>query len=198
MKKAGFFLFVVMVLNSCELFTTRDPEDPDTGRSGFIPPISPEIVIENLSSAIIENNPENYTSCLAIKESGFPADYQFIPSAEGLALFPEIFTDWDFNSERQYFNYLVSSLNLEDIISFTLTQRETELVMPDSVVYTSPYILQVPHGQDGLTEEFRGSIRLTIAKSTSGKWAIIRWRDFETESDENIRTWSYLKAFYYN
>jgi hypothetical protein len=85
MKNIFFLTFAILFISGCGLFETRTPEYPDTDGGTFIPPTSPDIVIDNFVECIKNKNIDNYISCFV--ETG----YSFIPSSNASATFPSFF-----------------------------------------------------------------------------------------------------------
>lgn len=191
-------LLVTLTLTACDLFKTRNPEEPDTGRSSFLPPTDASIVIENFKKSIIEKNPENYIACLSELSDSQENHYVFIPSAESMAIYSSIFRNWDIQSERSYLNSLFSSLPDERYPEFTFSGPGFDILQPDSAVYIGEYELVVKHDIKTVPEIFRGTLQFTITPGSNGLWAISRWIDTKKTNNDNDPTWSVLKALFSN
>jgi hypothetical protein len=87
MKNNFAIIFVILFISGCALFETRTPEPPTGGTGTFVPPTSPEIVIDNFIDCIRNKNVDNYISCFA--DSGF----FFTPSSNAATAFPSFFDD---------------------------------------------------------------------------------------------------------
>lgn len=184
------FLYLV----SCDLFTTRDPEDPDSNANNFLPPTSSDIVLSNFTNAFISKSIENYSACFTDSQDPM-SRYEFLPSVNIYALYPETFDNWSLDNERRYFNSLISNIPNEVIPELNWTNLESEPFV-DSVVYNLSYNLKIDHNKSGTPTEFNGKMRLTIVRNTNDLWSIRRWFDFLENEEDN--TWSLLKAgFYY-
>jgi hypothetical protein len=191
--------FLCLVLSfaivSCDIFTTRTPEEPDTDRTGYEPPTSPSVVLSNFSNSINEMNSENFISCLSDTAQGYP-EYKFIASAEATAQFPGMFTYWDRLSEQKSFNSIIASIeeNNRPTIEFNKSIYEFEVLISDSAVFYSEYELSIPFKEQTETIVYKGMIELTMMPNRSQKWAIVRWVDFSLYNDTTNRTWSILKG----
>ncbi len=188
-----------ILLSSCTLFSTRDPEDPTSGRSTFIPPTSPLTVISNFKSAIAEKNTENFVSCFSDTSRGGSRMYVFEPSAAVSAQFPSIFQSWNISSERQSFLAMLGKLPTDVVPILQLNNTQTTYPSPDSAVYEADYVLTVKHTMQTIPTAVAGYMRLTIAVQTSGLWSITRWTDSSPSQPDSINaTWSLLKAKFSN
>jgi len=186
------FLMALLIV-SCELFTTRNPEEPDTGKSSFVPPTSPNIVISNFISAIVEKNVENYISCLSDTSSSDKYPFYFKPTANAFALYSSIFQSWNNFNERNYFNKLISAMpsDINPMISFE--NSRFEILMPDSAVFVADYELKVEHLLTSIDKNFKGTLQFTIFPRDNGLWIIKTWYDLQNQTD-SIKSWSFLKA----
>lgn len=174
--------------------TTRTPEEPSGGRSSFVPPTSPAIVIENFLNAIAEKNTENFLLCLSDVSTRSRYSYSFEPSAEVGARFGTLFDRWSTQAERQAFLSLISRLPNERAPVLTLTSTNIAFSSPDSTVYVADYLLQAEHGITSIPTSLTGTLVLTITPETSGQWSISTWRDARRSTDSTEATWSLLKA----
>ncbi len=201
MKKKSIKLFALictLFLAGCNLFETRSPEEPDTGKSNFVPPTEPEIVVSNFANAFIEKNTSNYTSCFSDTSLTDAESFEFIPSTGALSQYPSLFLSWDTYSERQYFNSL--SAKLPEGISPHLSLSNMEYDKhPDSVIFAAEYIINIEQFETSSPSAYAGTIQLTITPRSNGTWSIRRWRDAPPPQGDTIQnTWSILKAEYYN
>ncbi|MBI3257940.1 MAG: hypothetical protein HYZ54_00415 [Ignavibacteriae bacterium] len=190
---------MTILLSSCSLFSTRDPEDPTSVRSTFIPPTSPATVIANFKSAIAEKNTENFVSCFSDTSRGGSRVYVFEPSAAVSSQFPSVFQLWNISSERQSFLAMLGKLPTDVQPILQLNNPQFTNPSPDSAVYEADYVLIAKHTVQTIPTEVAGYMRLTIAVQTSGLWSIIRWTDSSPSQPDSINaTWSLLKAKFSN
>lgn len=171
-------------LASCDLFQTRDPEEPSQSSSKFTPPGSPEIVLENFETAVEDANVDNYMRCIT-DSSTSGRMFTFLASAD----FQGFFGSWNRSDERQYFLRLGKPSAAFPALTLTPTQAADRAA--DSVIYYLEYTLFFPHGKPGVSQFARGNMQLFVGKDFRGEWSIYRWIDFRTLTDS---TWSYLKA----
>jgi hypothetical protein len=179
---------------SCNLFETRNPEEPEQGSNVFLPQTSWEAVISNLEKSFELKATENYIMCLA--EEG----YSYQPSAEAANLYQGLFDGWDVSSsERRWF--LTMSSNIGEGLRPELTlYPSSPQSFADSVIYTAEYTLLVPHSADNVENTFKGRLQFTFIRDAQANWRIGRWIDQSSDSTQlpDIPTFSHLKAGFYN
>lgn len=189
----------VCTITGCTIFSTRDPEDPTSARSSFIPPTSAQLVIGNLKNAILEKNTENYIQCLSDTTKGATTPFVFEPSLSVSALYPSLFLQWNVGKERQAFQSLMNTSASDATPALLFINDRYDVTTPDSTVFQAEYVLTVPHRVQTIPTQVRGYIRLTVAPQTSGLWSIVRWADSSpTQSDTVNSTWSLFKAQFSN
>lgn len=179
-----------MLISGCGL---RDVEAPVDPRSNFVPPTSPDIVITNIQSAIIERNINNYISCFA--DSNF-SSRRFIYTADAASQsqYP-IFRFWSLNNERYYYTSL-TSLTPTQSISNLLLSNITFSPSSDTAVFDADYVIRFEHTKQNVPRVFQGKFRFVMAADTRNLWSIHNWTDFKrTDADT---TWSVLKANFSN
>jgi hypothetical protein len=189
-------LSLFLSLSACDLFNTRDPEDPNGGRDGFQPPTSAQIVINNFINSVQDKNKTNYLACFADTNAGDPRMYEYLASSDAYVQYPTIFDDWTKFSEDQYFNTMISLLEDESKPKLTLRNRNTfDILLSDSAVLITEYILELEHNTEGLEKTFGGTLQLTLYPNDNNFWAISRWSDNKQSSELKVEaSWSILKA----
>lgn len=192
-------MLVLILLGGCTVFTTRDPESPNSGRSSFLPPTSAQIVVSNFKSAIAEKNTENYIQCFADTAKGAPFAYVFEPSASVSAQYPSLFQVWNIGSERQSFQAMMNKLPSDILPVLQITNDRYDVTTPDSSVYEAEYLFTVPHSVQTVPTQARGYLRLTIRVQNGGLWSIHRWSDSSPIRPDSVgNTWTVLKAKFSN
>ena len=182
-------LTVLLAASSgCDIFQTRDPQSPSASTSTYTPPVSPEIVLANLTSAIRDDNVDNYIRCFSDPAS---RTYEFIPSQAVRANYPGLFSQWNLESERRYLLNLGTPKYTSPSLAFT--NEQTLTVTSDSVIYNMNYMLTFPHNRANVPRTVQGNMQISIGSDAQHKWSIYRWQDFQTVSDS---TWSYWKAIF--
>ncbi len=188
-RRISLLLFLLFV-QGCDLFQTRDPQSPSQISSNYKPPVTPEIVLDNLASAVAEYNAVHYIQCLADTSSS-SRQFEFIPSAEVAGSFASIFQSWSPEKERRYFQNLGQPTNAAPFLS--LTNKQQVAASSDSVVYNIDYTLSFPHHNTSAPQTVRGKMQLFLGANAQASWSIYRWQDFKTTQDS---TWSLWKAIF--
>jgi len=192
-KYIALFITLTLILSACDMFSTRNPEEPDTGKSSFVPPTSPSIVISNFVSAVAEKNVENYLLCLADTAQSDKFYFNFKPTADAFALYSSIFVNWSRHSERNYFNKLITNMPDEVYPKISLTNTRFEVLLPDSAVFVADYDLKVEHLINSVNKHFNGRLQFTVYPRDNGLWSIKSWYDYDVIQD-TVQSWSFLKA----
>lgn len=199
MKKPLIYIILLLLIGlllSCDLFRTRTPEEPDTGKSSFIPPTSAELVIANFSNAIKEKNTENYKSCFLDDET-FDLKFLFIPSSDAITRFPSVFTSWTIENERSAFFSLVTKMPIDKAPILTFSNSNLDL-MSDSALFSADYFLKIEHNLTNLPTKYAGTLQFTLLRRSSGFWFIQKWLDSSIPNDTIGNSWSILKAMLIN
>jgi hypothetical protein len=181
---------MLLMVNGCGLFETRDPEPPETVRATYILPTSADIVIENLKSSIAQKNSENYNKSISA------ADFQFIPDSKSQQVYKLIFSGWDQVAEKKYLDNLILVTNTTSNSVLFLDNRQLTQITSDSAVYQATYIIVFQHNQANIPKSARGNITLNIATDNDDLFYIRKWEDFR-QNDTDF-TWSELKANFSN
>ena len=181
-RRAAFIL--AALLGGCGIFDPRDPEPPSEGRLGFEPPLSREVVITNLQTAISRKDLANYMRCFN-NPAASPLGFQFTPSANVRNEFPV----WGYTEEEASFRNLVASAQAGEVPALSLPNARWQQSGSDSAEYFADYVLTFRHTRPGLPQVVRGSLQFYLFNDQSF-WRIIRWTDNRADTDS---TWSLLK-----
>jgi len=192
-KNIAVLLLVMAGLTACDMFATRNPEEPDSGKSSFIPPTSPSIVVSNFISAVAEKNVENYLLCLSDTVQSDKFYFNFKSTADAFALYSSIFVNWSRHSERNYFNKLITNMPKEVYPKISLNNTRFEVLLPDSAIFVADYDLKVEHLINSVNKHFNGRLQFSIFPRENGLWSIKSWYDYDVIQD-TIQSWSFLKA----
>ena len=177
----------------CDLFHTRDPQSPSQSRSGFLPPTSPDIVLENLKNSVSERNTDNYIKCFS--DTAFSTRrFAFLPTQEAQTKYIGVFRDWDLNSERDYFENLRSRTPTDASSSLFLTGG-FQSILSDSALYYADYLLNFQHNAAGIPQQAKGHLQFFLAPDRNQYWSVYRWIDAKVGND---LSWSELKGFFSN
>ena len=181
-------LVLLLLLNGCDIFSTREPEDPDTGRTASPPASTPKQLFDNLQLALENKTVDNYMRLFADQFST-EFTFKFIPSSGAIAKYPSL-TQWDLNSERLYFeNIKVATIDGAPIL---LNQSKiSNITQVDSAVFQYDYTLTVPFSEENIESTFKGRAEYIINLNASNEWIITSWEDIEVEG---FPSWSELKG----
>ncbi len=180
-------LFLLLNLLGCDLFRTRDPQSPNQVTSNFQPPVTPEIVLENFKSSILEYNINNYIRCF-IDSNVTNNTFIFQPSAD----FQGTFQNWGIEDERRYFQNLRKPSTTPPYLNFLKLKQENRT--STSTEFSMEYDLLYPHKKSNVTKQVHGYMRLYLEIDSRQLWSIYKWVDEKTTTDS---TWSYLKYNFY-
>ena len=196
MMKLFYGILLIIVVSSCSPFDTRNPEEPENNSSSYVPPTSPEIVIENFKNAILEKNLDNYMNCFTGSTPSSNIKYDFVPSPDVLNSFPNIFQNWTLEDERRIFTAMISNLpqNLSIDLNIENDQKGFESRTPDSALYVSYYSIRIP--AEGTYTTYEGNLQFNIISMGNSFWRINKWVDSDAGSD-TTETWSFLKGKLY-
>ncbi len=176
---------LLLLIASCSLFETRDPEDPGTTTVPvFIQPDRPQDVIQNLQNAVRALNVDNYRRCLT-------ESFVYEPSSVAQSSNPDIWQGWGFTEEEVYFNNMRAEAEGLSGHELQLENRRFVQISQDEEQFDADYRIKVQHNRQGLPVEAEGRIRLFISRDEFGNWAIASWSDAAEGSEF---TWSDFRA----
>ncbi|MGA2669415.1 MAG: hypothetical protein ABSF32_10965 [Ignavibacteria bacterium] len=181
---------LLVLVHGCGIFETRNPESPSNTRSTYIPPTTPDAVISNLTYSIEEKNSTNYVRNLS------SVLYIYVPDSKALALYGQIFQNWNVNSEKFYFDNLVAQTNKDASSNLFLSNVNTTLISSDSAITQAGYIIVFQHNRNNIPKSAVGNFRLTMKADENNLFSILKWEDFR-KNDTDF-TWSELKANFSN
>ena len=186
MKKI-IFAFLIIGISSCDLLTTRNPEQPDALASNNIPATSPDILFNNLKSSLEEKIVENYMQCF-VDQSFLQKEFRFISST---TQYP-ILNSWNLDLEKQNFVNLKTRSKTGNSIVLVLSNA-VSTQFGDSAIYQIDYNLSLSANDQNLNGVYkgRGEFKIFLDKKNPPQWVIVEWRDFAIE---NALSWSDLKG----
>lgn len=190
LTKIFLFVLLLLTLTNCYFFETRQPADPNSDSGDFLPPTSPQIVVENLLAAFSAKNADNYGQCFVV------GGYTFTPSMDAVTNFGGVFSNWNEESEKRYLRSLSSQLGEYNTLSIEFESTDFETINSDSAVLITNYICKYSLRIAQFPMEYQGKVVLTIVPLEAGTWAIRRWQDFALPKSE-FETISHLKAYFY-
>jgi hypothetical protein len=179
-----------MLFSSCEHFSTREPEQPQSGGSNYRTPDSPSIVISNLQSAFISQNNVNYLRCF--QDINLEGEFDFIPSQEVQVTNPGFFTNWNIKSEEIYLINVFNALepNTFPDIYFTNIQQT---INPQTAQMEADYTITIKHNKEGIETDYAGSLQIQFVTNNNDYWYISKLQDFSSSSSTINSTWSRLR-----
>jgi hypothetical protein len=183
-------LLVLFLLSSCSLFETRDVEKPGEGSLAvFLQPDRPEVVLDNLSSAIAGMSALNYVRSLD------GDDFVFTPTVAAQQVYPDVFAGWDVASEENWFTQMSTAAAQSSGHQLTLTNITTEISSNTERQVVANYSLTVYHNRasQGVPNLVRGRFVLTLVSADNGLWSIREWSDISVNDEPS---WSDLKALF--
>jgi hypothetical protein len=191
MKKV-VFLIASLLINGCDLFTTRDAEPPQKPRSSHQTAFTPEILISNFINSLKDKDVENYLSCLS--DSSFTNKlFSFSPSSEALSQFPALGDNWSRINESQYFNNL--KIKIPDELPMTLIlSNSSSSLHGDSITFVSSYSLNAPISDGTTPANYQGELIFEMIRDSRFVWSIYSWRDIKRSESPS---WSELKGRFY-
>ena len=190
-KIIEIFFLSLFLFNGCDILSTRDSEEPITSRANFIPSSTPDILFNNLINSFKEKVVENYLACF-VDDSFLEKQYSFKPSAGAVSKFQNLLS-WDLESERQYFNNMISAseqgvpINLELMNAIGTPQL-------DSAVYQFDYTITFASVDASVEGIYQGSVQFIINIDSRNQWVITSWEDIEKNEQPS---WSELKGRFY-
>ncbi len=192
-KKFSIILLFVVSFCGCDLFGLRDVETPTEPRSNFIPPTTPDLVLANLSNAVLDKDINNYLQCI-VDTSLTTKKFVYIADISSQIQYP-IFQNWQISNERNYYTNLVTLTGFQNT-SLLFYTNITSNNYSDSAVYDMDYLLRFDHPKTTVARTLKGKLRFVLVINSRNLWAISRWIDFKAEKDDT--TWSVLKANFSN
>lgn len=189
--KLIIYILLLLVLVSCDIFETRDAEQPDQSRSNYQPATFPKILIENLINSFAEKDVVNYQNTFVAGLSN--RVYQFVPSSTALSRFQNLWSIWNIDAEIQYFNNMKTAVPEGLPVSLSLSLADESFsILGDSLKYTSEYFISVPQ-LNGDPLIFQGNVEFSMINSNT-VWSVYYWKDNAIEDNPS---WSDLKGSVY-
>lgn len=184
-------IFLLFLLVSCDLLTTRKAEDPESGRSSYIIATTPEQLFTNLSNSFREKVEQNYLSSF-VDSSFLDINYRFVPSSEAIVKY-NILSEWDLKAEETYFKNLINSLKEGESvqINFELVSNSVE---GNGEIHNYNYTILLPFISEDIETIYKGNSLFKINRDANNQWVITEWIDSKTE---DYPSWSELKGRFY-
>jgi hypothetical protein len=197
------FISSILLLTSCDLFTTRTPSAPDLG-STFIwtPASTPNTLLENFKGTIEVFDAANFTKCFfSAKDTAVSGEqfiYSFTPRSGLDAASRSIFDLWNIQSEQSFMTKLKSSLVANPRSTITFSNTQIDQSNSNSARITTDYLILLPsQSNSSIPASISGSMILQVVLVTTEQatkeWRIVNWSDFAPSSG-NSKTFTDLKV----
>jgi len=181
-------VLLAVTAGSCDLLKPRPSQPPNSGNTANPPATLPQVLINNLQSCFANKNVNDYEKIFADAGSvGKP--YVFAPTQAAAGNYAAIFSQWTIESERIYFNKVMTSVgpSFIPVVSFA-NDAYTTFGANDSSLYTADYsVFLAPTTYSGHTRI------LMLPNKNNGTWVVSRWEDYQSASSSAL-TWSDLKG----
>jgi len=180
-------------LTGCELFTPRDSELPIDVLDPYawIPPTSPEIVLQNLANAFPAHK-LNYHMDVLRKADETGVAFAFFPDPDLAISEAIVFENWGYIEEETFITKLFEELD-ENGLQRLVWERTDFLPIEDRFEITTDYHLTLAYGESEtpLPEQFRGQATLTLVQNVDLLYEISAWHDLASDT---LPCWSNLKT----
>ncbi len=190
-KKYFTYLFIILLLVGCDLFSTRNPQEPDDSSMDFQPASTHYILFSNFNNSFTKLNVEYFSDCFAEDFQNNKNNFTFTPDADALARYGVLYSNWNRESEKQFLQGLHSSLPTGSLPILTWKTKKYDIITSDSAVFVGEYLIVLK--QKDNDENYSGISRFVFARGNNGLWYINNWADFRNSSD-SLPSWSILKA----
>ena len=182
---------VLLSLTACDIFNTRDAEDPEESRSNYTIPSEPEILIQNLINSFSDKDADNYVK--SFTDPAFSNKvFFFLPTSSALQTWSNLWIDWNVDAEFQYFQNLITAAP-EDLPITLIFSGEDYNPLGDSLDYTAQYSINIPQ----LNTEpliYEGNVKFSMVRDMRDTWAIYFWQD---NAISESQSWSDMKGTSY-
>lgn len=161
------------IITGCDVFDTRDPEEPVGKVEWNYFPITSQQTLENLVYAFnFRENSDKYGSILA-------DDFRFYFDTRDVQDYG-LPTHW--NREREL--NMRGLLNIDLRISLDKIEDKDDLIQSERATYNRDYSIYTAD------RTFMGSMTLSLRREEDGFWRIYKWEDYRKN---NELTWGRLK-----
>ncbi|MCF7825709.1 MAG: hypothetical protein K9N29_03580 [Candidatus Marinimicrobia bacterium] len=192
MKWSVVALLAMLLLAGCELFTPRESEPPIDVLDPYawIPPTSPEMVLQNLANAFPAHQLNYHLDVLGNNDETGVA-FVFLPDQGVSSSQPGVFDNWGYVEEENFITKLFDVLK-ED--GFQRLDWEIEQLSPidDRYEIITDYHLTLSYGESetALPTQLKGQATLTLVQNIDQLYEISVWQDLKSDT---LPCWSDLK-----
>lgn len=191
MKKYILILIMMVLGLSCAKnpFSSRDSETPFTQAGTFIPPTSPQIVLENLRLSYSELVIGNFMQTI---DSSFVFSFDYV---EGVL----IDSTWGYTAEVNLTENLFGDIRLSKgarKLNVELTPRsgQQDVMLDTSATLIRGYVVSISDSLDNELERFEGVAQFDMIESSFNYWRLQHWDDLHL--DTSTKSWADLKNRY--
>jgi len=170
-------------------FSSRESEQPSSEAGTFIPPTSPEIVLENLQLSYSELVIGNFIQTL---DSNFSFSFDYV---EG------VITDstWGFAEEINLTENMFSELRLNQesrSISIELAPRidYDDILLDTAATLIRSYLLIIADSSGAELERYEGVSQFDLVENSFNFWTLLSWEDLHLDTE--TKSWADLKTRY--
>jgi len=193
MKWSTITLVTILLLTGCELFTPRDSEPPIDVLDPYawVPPTSPEIVLQNLANAFPAHKLNYHLDVLGNNDETGVA-FAFFPDQSVASSQPGVFDNWGYVEEENFITKLFEELNNEGLQRLEWENTDF-LPLDDRFEIITNYHLTLSYGgsETPLPEQFKGQATLTLVQNVDLLYEISVWQDLISDT---LPCWSDLKT----
>ncbi|NOR45214.1 MAG: hypothetical protein GQ534_06455 [Candidatus Delongbacteria bacterium] len=190
-RKYLILLISFTLLVSCsDIFSTREPEDPNSDGDIYISESVDELV-RNLKTSLLSLDKIAYESLL-VDSLNTDKSYSFSTQAEDISQ-PNIFDDWGIDNEKLFLDGMKSSSSAFSDISFSLNDSYDE--SQDSLSIELDYSMSFTDTSSTVSI-VKGVFTFEIIKIEGHFWYIENWIDQYYALSVNQLSFSKLKEPY--
>jgi hypothetical protein len=193
MKWFVFIVLTLLLLEGCELFTPRDSEPPIDIQDpyGWVPPTSPEFVLQNLANAFPAHKLNYHLDVLGNSDETGDV-FAFFPDQGVATSQPGVFDNWGYVEEENFITKLFESLAPEGLQRL---EWDIEQLSPinDRYEIITDYQLTLSYGESEtpLPTQLKGQATLTLIQNVDLLYDISVWQDLKSDT---LPCWSDLKT----
>ncbi|MDO8548939.1 MAG: hypothetical protein Q7S39_02150 [Ignavibacteria bacterium] len=192
MKAAIFISAILLILYGCDIFSTRDAEEPTQPRSNLPQAFERETLISNF--VLSHENRSLFDYLNSFSDSLFTGKkFTFIASSKAASQYPALNDNWDLRSEENYFRNIIAAS--QDVPITLILSNSNFSQQGDSLIYTASYSITVPFTNSGIPQNYQGNLIFHIFLDNSLVWRIFFWQDFKSG---DLPSWSELKGRFAN
>ena len=191
MKKIIISIVVCSLCVSCAKnpFSTRESEPPTARAGTFIPPTTPQIVLENLRLSYSELVIGNYTQCL---DSSLVFKFDFIQGAQ-------LDTSWGVAreislTEKMFNDFTIARSTRSLRVNFTAKASQPDVISDTTATLVRDYTVTVLDSASATIDSYQGIATFTLIESSFNFWRIVVWEDLHLNTQ--TRSWAELKNAY--